>query len=406
MNNDYEHQNGVFPSQWIQSAIEQGIVSASTPISPSQIQPNSLDLRVDSVGYRIQSSFLPGREGIQKKLERFKWYDLPLDEAGLIIERNQVCIFPLLESLNLPANIYARANPKSTTGRLDVFTRLVTESGITFDEVPPGYKGRLYLEVVPRSFAIRLRSGDTLAQLRFQSGNPYLTSAETKSLLDNDSIIFSPDLRTLRSTDLPVLPGIVLSISIPKTSISIPKKNNPTVGYQAKKNTEPIDLKSGMARVRRHWDRIYGDGNPVILHPEEFYIFASRELVRLPPAYCAEMLPFDPGSGELRTHYAGFFDSGFGYASGKNGDATAAAVVLEIRSRDVPFLVEDGQPLFRLNLLKNIAEPDIVYGSTLKSNYQSQRLRLSKQFSGSPDDESIEDAQPKFDFSDWQTDPL
>ncbi len=388
-------QNGVFPSQWITSAIEEGVVTSRRPISLSQIQPNSLDLRLADVGYRIQSSFLPGKDGIQKKLDRFKWYDLSLHDEGLIIERNQVCLFPILENLNLPANTYARANPKSTTGRLDVFTRLVTEYGVTFDEVPHGYKGNLYLEVVPRSFAIRLRPGDTLAQLRFQVGDPYLTSAETKLLLDADNIIFSPDLRTLRSTDLPVSPGIVLSISIPK-------KNDPTVGYQAKKNTEPIDLKIGKARVRRHWDRIYGDGNPVILQPEEFYIFASRELVRLPPAYCAEMVPFDPGSGELRTHYAGFFDSGFGYGVGLNGDTTAAAVVLEIRSRDVPFLVEDGQPLFRLNLLKNIAEPDIVYGNTLKSNYQSQRLRLSKQFSNGADGDIDEDTQPKFDFTDWQ----
>ena len=389
-------QNGVLPSQWIRAAIDQGIITTTQEVNQSQIQPNSLDLRVDKIGYRLQSSFLPGKEGIQKKLDKFKWYDLHLDQDGVIIERNQVYLFPLVEGLDLPSEVYARANPKSTTGRLDVFTRLVTESGITFDEVPHGYKGRLFLEVVPRSYAIRLRAGDALAQIRFQVGSPYLTFEETKELLDNEHIILAPDGTTLRAKDIPISiasSGIVLSISVPK-------KDDKTVGYQAKKNTEPIDLrKVGKARVRRHWHRIYGDGNPVILQPDEFYIFASRELVRLPPTYCAEMVPFDPGSGELRTHYAGFFDSGFGYATDRNADETAASVVLEIRSRDVPFLVEDSQPLFRLNILKNTEEPDALYGTTGTSHYQSQRLKLSKQFGRNIEDDLEDIMQSSFDFS-------
>lgn len=387
--------SGVFPSQWIRRAIADGIVCASHEIAPTQIQPNSLDLRLGAVGCRVQCSFLPGEEGMQQKLARFQWYEFTLPPDGMVLERNQAYIFPLMESLNLPPDVYARANPKSTTGRLDVFTRLVTEYGTTFDEVRPGYRGPLYMEVVPRSFAIRIRAGDSLAQIRFQCGEPQLSNAETAALLDSEPIILGPNLTTLRSGDLPIASGITLSISLPR-------KNEPTVGYQARKNTPPIDLRAvGMARVRHHWDRIYGDSKPVILEPDEFYIFRSRELVRLPPEYCAEMVAFDASNGEVRTHYAGFFDSGFGYAPQGAADKTAAAVVLEVRSRDVPFLLEDGQPLFRVNLMRCTEVPDVIYGAGMGSNYQSQRLRLPKQFSGVSEGEEDETVltQKRLDFS-------
>ena len=385
--------NGVLPSQWIRQAIAKGLIASAWPITSSQIQPNSLDLRLDSVGYRVQCSFLPGDEGIQQKLARYKWYEFDVPSEGIVLERNQAYIFPLCESLRLPDQIYARANPKSTTGRLDVFTRLVTEYGTTFDEVRAGYHGRLYLEVVPRSFAIRVRAGDSLAQIRFQVGNPHLTRDETVTLLDSEHLILDPNLRTLRSQDLPVASTLVLSISLPK-------KGEPLIGYQARRNTPPIDLRAiGESRISYYWDRIHGGSKPIILEPDEFYIFASRELICLPPQYCAEMVAFDASSGEVRTHYAGFFDSGFGYGAGRRPDETAAAVVLEVRSRDVPFLIEDGQPLFRVHLLRSTESPDTLYGTGLGSNYQGQRLRLSKQFTGTPESEDPDPAQPRLDFA-------
>lgn len=387
---------GVLPSQWIRDAILHGIVRSEPAIQPAQVQPNSLDLRLDSVGYRVQCSFLPGDEGLQSKLNRFLWYEFQVSAEGMVLERNQAYIFPLAESLNLPEVISARGNPKSTTGRLDVFTRLVTEHGTTFDDVPAGYRGRLYLEVVPRSFAIRVRPGDTLSQIRFQNGDARLTQAETVALLDSETILLEPNLTTLRSRDLSVASGIVLSVSLPK-------KNEPLVGYQARKNTPPIDLRAiGQARISHYWDRIHGGSKPIILEPDDFYIFRSRELVRLPPRYCAEMLAFDASSGEVRTHYAGFFDTGFGYAPDVPPDESAGAVVLEVRSRDVPFLIEDGQPLFRIHLMHCAEEPDFIYGSRLGSNYQSQRLRLPKQFTGTHDADEEDGegrVQPRLDFS-------
>lgn len=395
-----QHPSGVLPSQWIRAALAEGIVSACSTIAPGQIQPNSLDLRIGNVGYRVQCSFLPGDEGIRKKLKRLQWYEFALTDEGIVLGQNQSFIFPLCESLRLPPHVHARANPKSTTGRLDVFTRLVTEFGTAFDEVPAGYEGPLYLEIVPRSFAIRVRAGDSPAQIRFQIGDPNLTQGEATDLADREDILLDPDLRPLRSQDLHISPGVILSIGLSK-------KWGPKIGYQARKNTAPIDLRAiGKARESHYWDPILAEQTPVILEPDEFYLFRSRELVRLPPNYCAEMVAFDASSGEVRTHYAGFFDSGFGYDTEREPGKSAAAVVLEVRSRDVPFLIEDGQPLFRINLMRSTEEPDILYGRKIGSNYQSQGLKLPKQFSSIPaseNEKAVPDAlQPSFDFSPTQ----
>ena len=384
---------GVLPSQWIRAAAEGGIVSICQPLAPGQVQPNSLDLRLGASGYRVQCSFLPGAEGMSAKLARFLWYEFAIPPDGMVLERNQNYLFPLCESLNLPPHVLGRGNPKSTTGRLDVFTRLVTEFGTSFDDAPAGYAGPLYLEVVPRSFAVRVRTGDALAQIRFQVGQAQLSREESIALLDGEAVVLGPDLQILRSGDLNVDSGLGLSISLPRSE-------ERTVGYQARKNTPPIDLRGiGQAKIGQHWDQIYGDSKPIILEPDEFYIFASRELVRLPPNYCAEMVPFDAGSGELRSHYAGFFDSGFGYHTQRTPERSAAAVVLEVRSRDVPFLIEDGQPLFRLNLMRCAEVPDLLYGQELGSNYQSQRLRLSKQFNVPEDDSDSPIAPSRLDFA-------
>ncbi len=369
-------RGGVFPSQWIRGAIKDGVLRADTPFTPRQIQPNSIDLRLGSVGHRVQCSFLPGGEGMAAKLKRFRWSIHDFGDEGLVLGQDQPYIFPLTESLALPSDVYARANPKSTTGRLDVFTRLVTENGTAFDEVPAGYCGPLYLEVVPRSFAIRVRPGDALAQIRFQSGDPRLSDSETAALLDSDDILFAPDRSSLRAVHVPPAQGLVFSVGFSRD-------NGPVLGYLAKKNTPPIDLRAiGEARESQHWTPLRPDGDPVILEPDDFYLFRSREMVRLPPSYCAEMVAFDASSGEIRTHYAGFFDSGFGYAAkpGVSRGEAAAAVVLEVRSRDVPFLLEDGQPLFRVHLMRSTEPPDLLYGADSGSSYQSQGLRLPKQF--------------------------
>ncbi|MDE2206841.1 MAG: 2'-deoxycytidine 5'-triphosphate deaminase, partial [Armatimonadetes bacterium] len=236
------------------------------------------------------------------------------------------------------------------------------------------------------------RPGDLLAQIRFQRGEPLLTDGDTAEALDQQPIIIHRRGDAMHAADLRVASGIFLSVHLTDS-------RDITIGYRARKNTPPIDLRApGTLSVRRHWERLYSQSSaPMILQPDEFYIFSSQELVRIPPAFCAEMVPFDAGSGELRTHYAGFFDSGFGYAPNGDPATSAAAVVLEIRNRDVPFLLEEGHPLFRVTLLRNTALPGIVYGAGSGSSYQGQRLRLSKQFRSTDDDDAP--GQGRLDFA-------
>ncbi len=366
---------GIQPAQWIEAALREGIIKTeSGSVQPEQIQPNSLDLRLSPQGWRLQCSLLPGEEGMQRKLQRFAWHEFHTDGTGYVLERNAVYLFRLDESLALPDGLAARANPKSSTGRLDVFTRLVTENGLAFDEVPDGYHGVLYLEVVARSFPILVRPGDTLAQVRFHCGPSQVDDVELRAELEREVLIVDRAGRPLEPKSLRISQGLFLSVHLRGASGDV-------VGYRARKTARPIDLRQRDLPREQFWERVaWAKDEPTILEPDEFYIFASRELVRLPPHLCAEMVPYDAGSGEVRTHYAGFFDSGFGWIPGKNPAETAAAVVLEIRNHDVPFLIEDGHPLFRLMFFRNSETPQKLYGQTMSSNYQTQRLKLAKQF--------------------------
>ncbi len=382
--------DGILPCQWIRDAMASAVVAADEPVAPGQVQPNSLDLRLSPEGCRVQCSFLPGRSGMAIKLSQLRWYDVTLDGDGKVLEPDQVYIFRLMERLALPPGVSARCNPKSSTGRLDVFVRVTTEHGRTFDEVPDGYAGPLYLEVVPRSFAIRVRPGDALAQIRFQRGDAELSDVEIGELLGREVVVVGPKGRPIAPDRVDVAAGLRLSVRAHH------KDSGATIGFKARQSTPPIDLRAiNAVSVSRYWERIYSrPSEPLILDPDAFYIFRSRELIRLPPGVCAEMMAFDAASGELRTHYAGFFDTGFGYAPGEPPDRTASAVVLEVRNRDVPILLEDGQPLFRVMLLRNAAEPDVLYGAGLRSNYQGQRLRLGKQFKSARTDEPPREQMP------------
>jgi dCTP deaminase len=373
--------SGILPSQWIRAAATSGIIQTSTPLTSGQIQPNSLDVRISNVGWRVRCSFLPGsRHLLEDRLKQLEDYGVLLDDQeGRVLEPNQVFVFRLCERIRLPPDISVTANPKSSTGRLDVFTRLVGDRARSFDFLPAGYEGPLYVEIVPRSFAIRVRPGDSFAQIRFQRGKAALSDEETRVVLEQQPLIFSADGRPVPAASVHLRDGIHLSV---RTKGDV--KTGETIGYQARKHTPPIDLRAiGTAAVGKYWRYLRAHPTePLILEPDEFYILASNELVSIPPEYCAEMVPFDPRSGELRTHYAGFFDSGFGHFEDPTA-AQGAAVVLEVRSRDVPFVVDHGQRIFRLVLLRNTEVPDLLYGRGARSHYQGQRLKLGKQFTSS-----------------------
>jgi dCTP deaminase len=358
MTDEIQTPNGVLPSQALEKMISSGAVHARTAFLPEQVQPSSIDLRLGSEAYRVRASFLAaGTATVTSKLERYRLHTLDLSRPA-VLEKGCVYIVPLQEELALPPGISGKANPKSSTGRLDIFTRLITDEGRRFEIVPAGYKGRLYAEVVPRTFSVVVRQGDRLSQLRlFQ-------------LAREEDLIYMPDESRGEAA---IQNGLRLSVDL--TGID----GSPIIGYRARKHAPLIDL----ARVQYYaaedfWDPIRrNDSRTLILDPEDFYILASREKVRIPPAYAAEMVPFDPTIGEFRIHYAGFFDPGFGYGS---GEINGTRAVLEVRSHEVPFILEDGQVVASLVFEHLLERPKMLYGEGIGSSYQKQGLKLSKHF--------------------------
>ena len=360
--------SGVQPHQVIREYVRAGAIIAAEPIAPEQIQPASIDLRLGSGAYRVRASFLPGAGNeVLRKVEAMDAYYIDLTR-GAVLETGKVYVIPLLESLNLPQHVRAFANPKSSTGRLDVLTRLITEQGTVFDQIDPGYKGRLYLEVAPQTFSVVVRPGTRLNQVRFQRGTGIgLTNGALRRRYRDGELVRPFDEKH-------PLPDNLVPVAIDLKGAG----PGSVIGYRARRFTDRIDLE-----LKQHydwedyWEPIHYRKDPSLtLNPGEFYILATREEVRVPFELAAEMVAYETRSGEYRVHYAGFFDPGFGCdPSGRGSKA-----VLEVRSHDVPFILEHGQSVGWLRYEKMAGRPDHVYGQGIGSNYQSQGLALSKQF--------------------------
>ena len=375
---------GILPYQQIARLITSGAISAPVAIEDRQIQPASLDLRLGKKAYRLISSFLPELSPISSRLNVMDFYqsDLVMYEMdltdGAILEKGHVYLVPLLESLKLPKTLRARANPKSTTGRLDVFTRIVTDLNAGFDEIRAGYGGPLFLEVVPRSFAIKVRTGQSLNQIRFVRGEAAATDATLERLHQQEPLLYhdQPKRKALSAKDFRTDRGLFLRIDLKGDD----GDSSTVIGYRAKKNRHVIDLsKIGYYADADFWEPLYRHRqDSLLLEPEEFYILASKERICVPPDYAAEMVAYEAACGELRTHYAGFFDPGFGY--GAEGEIAGTQVVLEVRPHDVPFLIHDGQTFFKVVYDRMLDVPSRLYGVGLGSSYQRQGLTLSKHF--------------------------
>jgi dCTP deaminase len=356
--------SGVYPSQWLSKAIDEGYIRSRFTLpdrNEQQLQPASLDLRLGERAHRLRCSFLPGAETVDAKIERYAMGpELDLRD-GAILERNVPYLIPLEESLALPAEVRAKANPKSSIGRLDVFTRVITDRGSRFDEVSRGYEGKLYLEVFSRTFTIKVASGQALNQLRLIEGQTRLSDEEILAR----NIVVSEDTETF------VDEGLFLSLDLRGA------EHDGLVGYKARRNSELLDLSQRGLDPDHFWEPVRPEkgASRLVLEPEEFYLLISREAVSIPPDLAAEMNAYDPTSGELRTHYAGFFDPGFGF-----GRAGGAKAVLEVRAHDVPFVVEHGQRICTLGFERMRDEPEVLYGEALGSNYQAQTSYLSKYF--------------------------
>src|SRR4051794_33078810 len=365
--------NGVFPIQWLRRAIDERLIVSSASFEDSSLQPASLDLRLGETAYRLQCSFLPGDDPVEKRLAELSMGEVDLHKEGGILEQNRPYLVPLLEELRLPEGVHARANPKSSTGRLDVFTRVITDRGTSFDEIRPGYKGKLYLEIVPRSFTVRVKERLSLNQLRLFTGE-YRCGPEEIRELHAASPLLSKDGRQLESDELRVARdgGVFLSLDLTADERGF-------VGHRAKKNSQLVDMSRFDHDPIQYWEQVRGDHRGIVLEPEAFYLLMSLEAVRVPPSLSAEMTAYDPTSGELRTHYAGFFDPGFGFDA-ENPFGSRAA--LEVRAHDVAFLIETGQPVSKLVFERMAAEPDVSYGSAIGSYYQHQEKALGKHFLG------------------------
>lgn len=359
-----EKANGILPAQAIRQLIADGHIQLAEPMEAKQLQPASLDLRLGDCAWRVRASFLPGPKArVEEKLADLALHKIDLTQSA-VLETGCVYVVPLLERLALPPDVSAAANPKSSIGRIDVFTRVIADAVASFDQVPAGYSGPLYAEICPQTFPIVVRRGSRLSQVRFRQG----------TFADSDAALADLHRRErLVSSDNPdISQGIALSVDLVGDE-------NGLVGYRAKRHTGLIDVDAtGKYDILDYWEPIKLHGEKrLILDPYEFYILASREAVNVPPTHAAEMVPFNPLVGEFRVHYAGFFDPGFGYAA--SGGAGSRAV-LEVRSHKVPFILEHGQIIGRLIYERMAEVPEMLYGAALGSHYQAQGLKLSRHF--------------------------
>ena len=365
---------GILGSQTIRDMVATGRIGSEIDVEERQIQPASIDLRLGATAYRVRASFLPGRGArVMDKLAGLEMHQIDLTN-GAVLEKGCVYIVPLMEDINLPAGVSGTANPKSSTGRLDVFTRLITDFTPEFEAVASGYRGPLFAEISPRTFSILVRPGTCLNQLRFRRGNPPVADSAMRRLHETERLVDTG------SGEVDINDGVAVSVDLAGDA------STGLVGYRAKQHTALIDIdKPGAYDVLDFWEPVRRQKDrpaELILNPDEFYILMSKEFVTVPIDHAAEMRAYDTRVGEFRVHYAGFFDPGFG-SEAAGGTGTRA--VLEVRSHDVPFLIGDGQTVCRLVYEPMTEVPDKLYGAGgLGSNYQGQGLKLSKHFKAMP----------------------
>jgi len=357
--------SGIFSDCMIEALIAGGQIRTWIAPVEGQVQPASLDLRLGRRCWRVRASFLPGQgRRAEARIEALALHEIDLSR-GAVLETGCVYVAEIIESLALPPEVAASANPKSSTGRIDVFTRVIVDGGTSFDQVPAGYHGPLYAEISPKTFPVLVRTGSRLSQIRFRSGQPRLDDQELAALHRRD--------RLIAGAEHGIAGGVAVSVDLAGFD------GGGLIGYRGKRHTGVIDVdRPGAHRIADFWEPlIAGEERTLVLDPSEFYILASKEAVHVPPDHAAEMVAIDPLVGEFRVHYAGFFDPGFGHAASGGSGARA---VLEVRSHNVPFIIEDGQVVGRLVYERMAERPARLYGAGLGSNYQAQGLKLSKHF--------------------------
>lgn len=374
---------GVLPDTALRHAIVEGwIRGGEYAFLPRQIQPASVDLRLGPKAYRLQSSFLPGHRRVEEVLDDFRLGPAIDIRDGAVLEKDRPYLIPLIETIHLPSNIRAKANPKSSVGRLDIFTRVLADRSPSFDDIPLGYSGPLFLEVISRSFTVRIQERLSLNQVRLMTGEPRLTDDGIREAHERIPLLYDAqrgNVTPVPCRDLVVNGGLFLTVELVGG-------RNKLVGFRARKNSMLLDLSEEYSHeLWDFWEPVLADRKGrLILEPEEFYLLVSRECVSIPPEFAAQMSAYDPTSGELRTHYAGFFDPGFGFAP--EDGIYGSRAMMEVRAHDVPFALTHGQKIARLEIERTVSPPAILYGNpALGSSYQNQHLMPSKHFkTGAP----------------------
>ena len=364
------HTTGIVPSQDLRAMALRKEIFALEPLAEDQFQPASLDLRLGPTAYRVRASFLPGKGSVKEKLDEFAMHAMDITTGG-VLEKGCVYIIPLLEGLDLRHRTAAMGNPKSSTGRLDIFTRLITDAGTAFDQVREQYSGMLYAEVSPRTFSVLVRKGSRLSQLRIRRGRPIASDGFMRRLQEEHGLVQLPEDDDARSVEIDN--GVPVRVDLQG------RRSGGIIGYRAKSHAGLVDIdRVGHYAVADYWEPVRApERGGLILDPAEFYILASQEAVRVPPGYAAEMIAYDTLVGEFRVHYAGFFDPGFGHGDA-GGEGSRA--VLEVRSYEVPFVLEHGQLVGRLAYERLTSVPHVLYGQGVRSSYQGQGIKLSKHF--------------------------
>jgi len=363
------HERGVLPFEHLQELVNEGVITADTAIAEGQLQPASIDLRLGAYALQVRASFLPGRGSTVLEASEDLLVQRIEIENGAVLQKGAVYIIPLLETLDLAGKpgLLAKANPKSTTGRLDVFARLITDRADQFDIIERGYQGPLFAEVSPKTFSVKVKMGTPLNQLRFVRGRSASSHASRKASED-EVLVFNEHGEPMKAN---VDSGIWFSVDLSG------QPGDSTIGWKARSESPVIDLdRIGHYDPYDFWEAVR-PSRQLILTPDAFYILGSKERVRVPPTYAAEMLPYDQAMGEFRVHYAGFFDPGFGYG---NGELQGTRAILEVRSHEIPYALKDGQRIGRLMYERMLAVPQRLYGVGAGSSYQDQGLGLSKQF--------------------------
>jgi dCTP deaminase len=377
----HKRDSGVLAYQDLHAAVRDGWITAEVPLEERQFQPASLDLRLGRAAYQLRASFLPLRESVRQRLHgrQIDFTDpnlvietLQLDQ-GATLQRGVIYLVELQESLQLPPGVRGRCNPKSTTGRLDIFTRVIADRTPRFDEVKPGYRGPLFVEVSPRSFPIRVQTGVSLSQVRLVRGESLLSENEVHAVYTADPLLYNDDDEPLAADDAIGDGGLSMGIDLSG------RKTDGIIGYRARANPQAVDLsRVDFYDPAEFWEPIRErNRDSYILEADRFYVLVSKERIRVLPQLAAEMSVYDIGAGEIRTHYAGFFDPGFGFG---DGTLLGTKAVLEVRAREVPVVLYDGQTLFSVRLERLTGRPERVYGTDVGSSYQNQTLTLSKQF--------------------------